>query len=460
MQNKFNYETLVSLVSKAKKDIVNNHISNITLINANDILFTFSFYRKEKLLVSLNHNNPFISFINVETNIPTVNNKLTETLRQKVKDSKISKIEILNEDRIIKISLEKTNELYEVSHLSLILELIPHRQNLLLLNEEDKITYANHLSNIDEERLILLGNVYSLPNKNEYQKKEAIDLSSFKQEANQYVLDAINIRNIDKYKAFGKSIKTRIESNKRKIKKLEEEILINQNKLIYQEYGNICLTYIDDLSSLNDYVLINNVPFDNNKSINENANNFFKIYKKAKASIAHSKEEINKTQKEIGILENEYQIYLSNDEYSLQQLQNKYPNLIPKIKLNPINKNKPYFVEYDGYKIAYGKNNEQNDYLTFKLANDFDTFLHIKDYKGSHVVILNKNPTNEVLEIASQIALLASGKDIGEINYALIKDIKKGHNGGQVILSNYQTITIKYKKEEIKDLFKKSKRLL
>src|SRR5690606_29701700 len=49
---------------------------------------------------------------------------------------------------------------------------------------------------------------------------------------------------------------------------------------------------------------------------------------------------------------------------------------------------KPYhYLSSDGYDIYVGKNNRQNDYLTQKIANSNDIWLHVKDIPGSHVII-------------------------------------------------------------------------
>ena len=116
---------------------------------------------------------------------------------------------------------------------------------------------------------------------------------------------------------------------------------------------------------------------------------------------------------------------------------------------------KPDSIKVDGATIYFGKNAKQNENLTFKKANRDYTFVHIKDYHGSHVVIDQNKPSNEVLLTACEIALLLSGKDCGDVQVTLIKNVKKGTTPGQAILGSYQTYTINKIREKTADLLKK-----
>ena len=101
---------LKEIVLELDKKIKNNHFSHIAVINSSDILFSFSFYTKEKMLLSLNHHHPFISLIGKDFNSPTLNGGLSENLRKLIKGAYITNIEILNDDRILKLSLLKTDD--------------------------------------------------------------------------------------------------------------------------------------------------------------------------------------------------------------------------------------------------------------------------------------------------------------------------------------------------------------
>ena len=103
-------------------------------------------------------------------------------------------------------------------------------------------------------------------------------------------------------------------------------------------------------------------------------------------------------------------------------------------------------------KISYGKNAKQNDYLTFKKANKTDWFFHVKDKHGSHVIIHHPSPDNLTQLVASEIALILSDLDCGEVQYTQIKNVKKGSFLGQAILTSYNTYNINKIRPETKKL--------
>ena len=97
--------------------------------------------------------------------------------------------------------------------------------------------------------------------------------------------------------------------------------------------------------------------------------------------------------------------------------------------------------------IYVGKNNLQNDYLTFKMASRNDMWFHVKDMPGSHVVVHSEELNEYTIRLASKIAAYFSkGKHSSSVpvNYTQIKTLKKpqGAKPGQVILNHYSTIYI------------------
>ena len=97
--------------------------------------------------------------------------------------------------------------------------------------------------------------------------------------------------------------------------------------------------------------------------------------------------------------------------------------------------------------IYVGKNNIQNDYITFKKAGRVDTWFHVKDLHGAHVVITTSHPSEEEIRLCAQLAAYYSrARESSSIpvNYTLIKHIKKipGSKIGLVSMSEYNTIYI------------------
>ena len=115
-------------------------------------------------------------------------------------------------------------------------------------------------------------------------------------------------------------------------------------------------------------------------------------------------------------------------------------------KGKPIKKSKPlHFISSDGYDIFVGKNNYQNDELTFKTATGNDWWFHAKNMPGSHVIVKTngEEPPIKTFEEAGSLAAYFSkgkGADKVEIDYTQKKNVKKP-NGGKpgfvVYYTNY-----------------------
>ena len=104
------------------------------------------------------------------------------------------------------------------------------------------------------------------------------------------------------------------------------------------------------------------------------------------------------------------------------------------------------------------KNKDQNNRLSFKLADKSHTFIHMNKMHGSHVIIFKDDIDNDVLLVGLEIALVLSGQEDGEIQVAKVKDIKKGHEVGQVLLDKYQTYNLKEVRDSTKELLKSQRR--
>ena len=120
------------IVDDLRNKICHNHMSNITIINSCDLFMTFSNYRKEKLLISLNPHHPFISFVDIKDPCGTKVGMLSDLLRKEVKDGYILDVQTINNDRIVSIEYIHTNDYYDKEKRKLILELIPLRPNLII----------------------------------------------------------------------------------------------------------------------------------------------------------------------------------------------------------------------------------------------------------------------------------------------------------------------------------------
>ena len=107
-------------------------------------------------------------------------------------------------------------------------------------------------------------------------------------------------------------------------------------------------------------------------------------------------------------------------------------------------------VTSTGYTLLIGKNNKQNEYITFKLAKSNDLWFHAKDYPGSHIVL--KNPNDDIIddktiaEAAGYAARFSKGSEAPkvDVDYTEKKFIKKhpSHLPGKVFYTDYKTIHV------------------
>ncbi len=454
---KLNLEGVFQIKEDIERRILNNFITNVVVINSSDIVFSFSFH-KDKLLISLNHQNPFLGFVK-EITAHTVLGGLNDNLRKYLKGAYIVGVEVLNNDRVLKFTLHKSDEFYEKETYYLILELIPTISNLILLNEKNEIIFAKHYSDLTASRPIVRKLTYSPIVKQKELERGEFDYISYQQEVNEYVFNSLSQKQKEKALPLYNFFKTRIKSLSRKVKVLEKEVEDAKKKLVYMEYGQTLLTIKGDKEELDAFINIIKDIYDSDLSPEENATSLFNRYKKAKRTIENDLREIDIANNEIQEYQHYIDIFAYLNEDEILSLTYKYLPKTPKDKRKVIvDASEPYYVEVNKVRIGFGKNKEQNNNLTFKKAKKEYTFIHLADYSASHVVIFSDKVDKDLLLIGLEIALLLSGREDGDLQVAKIKDIKKGHKLGEVILNNYQTYTLKNIRSSTKELLNNQRR--
>ena len=109
----------------------------------------------------------------------------------------------------------------------------------------------------------------------------------------------------------------------------------------------------------------------------------------------------------------------------------------------------PWIPVRDGFDIFVGRNNRQNDYVTFKVARPDDIWLHVKDIPGSHVVIKAQGkevPEMTLLDAALLAAYFSKARN-GEnvpLDYTQRKHVRKpkGAKPGMVIYDHQTTLFV------------------
>ena len=108
----------------------------------------------------------------------------------------------------------------------------------------------------------------------------------------------------------------------------------------------------------------------------------------------------------------------------------------------------PLEFSFAGYTLLVGRNNRQNDFVTFRLSRAEDTWLHVKNMPGSHAILKGTLPVPEdVLYRAAQLtAYFSSGRDSSQVpvDYTKAKHVWKpgGAKPGMVLYEKHHTMYV------------------
>ena len=197
------------------------------------------------------------------------------------------------------------------------------------------------------------------------------------------------------------------------------------------------------------------IPLDKKLTIADNVQAFYKKYDKLKRSTAHILEQISKCRAEILYLETvEHSLSTADTLVDIDEIRAELTSggYLKAEKKKTASSKKPEplkFVAPDGTEILIGKNNAQNDRLTFKIAAPDDIWLHTKEITGSHVIIRcgGVEPSDETLLFAAKLAAKfskAAGSSKVPVDYTHCKFVKKpsGAKPGFVIFTNQKTLYV------------------
>ncbi len=249
-----------------------------------------------------------------------------------------------------------------------------------------------------------------------------------------------------------------------KKQRLSEDLLQAENSDGFRLFGELLTANLHLLKSGVSVATVLNyydnttieIPLDPKYSPIQNAQRYYKKYGKSKTAIKEKTIQLEETETDISYLES----VLSYVEKaaSIEELEELRQEMIEggylkrrKNNFKP-SKSKPMPHQYttsDGFRILVGRNNKENDILTFKTASGKDIWFHTKDIPGSHVILfLDGNPITEtaIFETASIAAYHSKGKESENVpvDYTQVRHVKKpsGAKPGMVIFTDNKTIYV------------------
>ena len=256
-------------------------------------------------------------------------------------------------------------------------------------------------------------------------------------------------------------VRKELNKNQNKLKKLEKTIEDAYDCEKYRIYGDLLYAYGYQVEKgakeafLPDFETeeLVRIPLDPKFDARYNAKKMYQKYNKSKNAQIIVAEQIELCKNEIAyfeLLEAQLEQANFNDAKEIrQELANKGYMKHQQSKIRKKKPQIPAFLTYvvDDVKIHVGKNNIQNDYLTWKQAKKTDIWMHVKDMHGSHVIIDSHDPSETVIRAAAMLAAYYSkGRNSSSVpvNYTPVKQLKKVPNSalGFVAIGNYKTIYI------------------
>lgn len=562
--------TIAAVVKELKDSISGGRIYKIAQPEKDELLLTIKTKTggQKRLLISAGASLPLIYLTEENKKSPMTAPSFCMLLRKHLQNGKITGITQPGLERIVHLHIEHLNEMGDLCHKQLIVEIMGKHSNIIFTDDEDMIIDSiKHISGmVSSVREVLPGRNYFIPMTQEKEDPLTADFPSFQKaltagnmpiykalygaytgispiiaqeicyrshidgdistacfsemtsgselllglyENFSHMMEQVkaesfrpvivydngspaeyaalpltlygdNIRHTDSISSLleqyyaEKSTLTRIRQKssdlrrivqtalERNIKKYDLQLRQMQDtekKDKYRVYGELLNTYgyeaqegAKSLDALNYYTNeMITIPLNPLLSPSENAKKYFDKYGKLKRTYEALSTLTNQVKEEIDHLESiqaSLDIALSEDDLiqiKEELIESGYIRRKGGGKKIKCHSRPFHYINKDGFHIYVGKNNFQNDELTFKFASGNDWWFHTKGIPGSHVVVKSEgNPLPDgTFEDAARLAAYyskARGQDKVEIDYTEKKNVKKpnaGKPGFVVYYTNY-----------------------
>ena len=268
-----------------------------------------------------------------------------------------------------------------------------------------------------------------------------------------------------------RKVENDLEKNRKKLAKQEAELAATDNAEEFRQKGELLTTFLHQVPNDQDQVVLDNyytnepITIQLNKALtpNQNAQRYFKRYQKLKEAVKHLTILIQETKETISYLET---VETALSQASLAEVAEIREELIQtgfikrrnREKIHKRKKPEKYLASDGKTIILVGRNNLQNDELTFKIAKKDELWFHAKDIPGSHVVITgNLNPSDEVKTDAAELAAYYSKARLSNLVQVDMIEAKKlnkptGGKPGFVTYTGQKTLRVTPEEEKIKDM--------
>ena len=268
-----------------------------------------------------------------------------------------------------------------------------------------------------------------------------------------------------------KRVASELEKNRKKLIKQEQELADTETAELVRQKGELLTTYLHQVPNDQPSVRLDNyytgqeleIELDVTLTPSQNAQRYFKKYQKLKEAVKHLTNLIEETKSTIVYLESVDtmlgQASLAEiDEIREELIETGYLKRRHREKIHKRQKPERYLATDGKTIILVGKNNLQNDELTFKMAKKGELWFHAKDIPGSHVVITdNLDPSDEVKTDAAELAAYfskARHSNLVQVDMIEAKKLHKPTGGkpGFVTYRGQKTLRVTPTEEKIKTM--------
>lgn len=371
-----------------------------------------------------------------------------DQINKTLKESLLTDLKTLNDDKILQFNFINKKGSY-----FLIVELFSKKANLYLVNDHYEIITSMVDSSKKQYRIPEKSNRL-IPNENE--------LSSLKQMNSESVEKFYRTKELDyefhlEKRKIQKEIEQELKKTRKSIQNTNEAL---KKCLNYEEKFHQAILLQNSFSKLKKgqkEILVHDFKNEQDLTIyldpklhpKDQLASFFKQAKKLKLGIEHQKRRLVELEKKLEFWQVKQGLLTDLNDLKSLKFHFKQEDQVKKEEKKQL----PYkeFISNSGLKILVGKSSRDNDRLTFQYAKGNDLWLHVKDWPGSHVVIVKPKGTvidPSTIEQAARLACLYSKAknetkaDVCLTEKKYVSRLKNLRNG-QVLISKHQTIQVK-----------------
>ena len=268
-------------------------------------------------------------------------------------------------------------------------------------------------------------------------------------------------------------VENELQKNRHKLKKQEKELLATDNAEEFRQKGELLTTFLHQVPNDQDQVILDNyytnqpitISLDKALTPSQNAQRYFKRYQKLKEAVKYLTDLIEETKDTILYLESVETVLNQAGLEEIAEIREELiqTGFIRRRQREKIQKRKKpeQYLASDGKTIIYvGRNNLQNEELTFKMARKEELWFHAKNIPGSHVVISgNLDPSDEVKTDAAELAAYFSQGRLSNLVQVDMIEVKKlnkptGGKPGFVTYTGQKTLRVTPDPEKIASMKK------